>query len=89
MGKIYKLCVVDKLGVLDRIVGIIRRCGWNISFIIAFESEPGKSMLIIRLANGQIDDALTRRLQEIESIYSIAIEDDTITQKIAELGSKA
>ena len=86
MGKIYKLCVVDKLGVLDRIVGIIRRCGWNISVIFAFENEPGKSMLIIKLNNGQIDDALTKRLEEIESIYSIAIEDDHITQKIAELG---
>lgn len=85
MGKIYKLLVVDKLGVLDRIVGIIRRCGWNISFIIAFENEPGKSMLIIKLDKGQIDDALTKRLQEIESIYSITIEDDHITKKIAEL----
>ncbi len=86
MGKIYKLCVVDKLGVLDRIVGIIRRCGWNISVLLTFESEPGKSVMIIKLADGKIDDALTRRLEDIESIYSIAIEDDTVTQKIMELG---
>lgn len=86
MGKIYKLCVVDKLGVLDRIVGIIRRCGWNISFIIAFENEPGKSVVIIKLDKGQIDNALTKRLEEIESIYSISIEDDQITQKIIGLG---
>ena len=85
MGKIYKLYVADKLGVLDRIVGIIRRCGWNISVLFAFESEPGKSVLIIKLADGQIDDALTRRLEEIESIYSISIEDDHITQKITQL----
>ena len=86
MGKIYKLCVVDKLGVLDRIVGIIRRCGWNISVLFAYEIEPGKSILIIKLDKGQIDDALTKRLQEIESIYSITIEDDTVTRKITELG---
>ncbi|HNX13527.1 MAG TPA: hypothetical protein PK854_07985 [Oscillospiraceae bacterium] len=86
MGKIYKLFVVDKLGVLDRIVGIIRRCGWNISVLITFEAEPGKSVMIIKLDKGQIDDALTKRLEDIESIYSIAIEDDTITRKIAELG---
>ncbi len=86
MGKIYKLSVVDKLGVLDRIVGIIRRCGWNIAVLFAFESEPGKSILIIKLDKGQIDNALTKRLEEIESIYSIAIEDDTITRKITELG---
>lgn len=85
MGKIYKLCVVDKLGVLDRIVGIIRRCGWNISVIFAFESEPGKSVVIIKLDKGQIDDALTKRLEEIESIYSIAIQDDNVTRKITEL----
>ncbi len=86
MGKIYKLCVVDKLGVLDRIVGIIRRCGWNISVLLTFETEPGKSVMIIKLDKGQIDNALTKRLQEIESIYSISIEDDTITRKISELG---
>ncbi len=86
MGKIYKLSVVDKLGVLDRIVGIIRRCGWNISVLLTFESEPGKSVLIIKLDKGQIDDALTRRLEDIESIYSISIGDDDVTQKIMELG---
>lgn len=86
MGKIYKLYVADKLGVLDRIVGIIRRCGWNISVLLTFESEPGKSVLIIKLDKGQIDDALTRRLEDIESIYSISIGDDDVTQKIMELG---
>ena len=80
---IYRLIVEDKPGVLDRIAGLVRRVGKNISFLLAFEAqEAGKSILIFKLAGGGIDSRITNRIAELECVCSLDITEDTITGHI-------
>jgi acetolactate synthase small subunit len=80
---IYRLIVDDKPGVLDRIAGLVRRIGKNISFLLVFEAkETGKSILIFKLAGGSVDGQLTRRISELDCVSSMDTTEDTITGHI-------
>ena len=80
---IYRLIVDDKPGVLDRIAGLVRRMGKNISFLLVFEAEDaGKSMLIFKLAGGGLDKQVTSRVSELECVCTLDTVDDTITEHI-------
>lgn len=86
MGKIYRLMVEDQPGVLDRIAGLVRRHAQNISFLLVFESgEKGKSLLIFKLVNGIVDEALSRRITEIESVFSLEVEQDNISENVMKI----
>lgn len=84
---IYRMLVEDKAGVLDRIVGLIRRYSWNITFLLAFETEDqGSSLLIIKLKDGAVDDALTKRLSGLDCVHTIETVEDDITERIMKVG---
>ncbi|MDL2300329.1 hypothetical protein LJC01_01645 [Clostridiaceae bacterium OttesenSCG-928-D20] len=72
MQRIYTLLVENKTGVLDRIVGLIRRYGWNISSIVAAETEnPGFSIITIAVAcmsEIRIPDSSLRDLDFVKSV---------------------
>ena len=83
---IYRLIVEDKPGVLDRIAGLVRRTGKNISFLLVFEAEgAGKSLLIFKLAGGGMDKQITNRIMELDCVCSLETEEDTITEHIIDV----
>lgn len=67
MEVMLKLWVYDRPGVLDRIAGLIRRKGWNISSLTAGDIEEGISQINIAL-KGQLVDAraLCEHLAELD-----------------------
>lgn len=87
MEKVYRLLVEDKPGVLDRIVGLVRRHAKNISFLMVFGTlEEGKSLLTFKLVDGIVDDVISARIREISSVYSLEVVEDTITEQVIRLG---
>jgi len=80
---IYRLIVEDKPGVLDRIAGLVRRNGKNISFLLVFETkEQGKSLLIFKLTGGGVDGQISSRIAGLDCVCSLDTTEDTITNHI-------
>lgn len=69
MSIILKLTVQDRHGVLDRITGLIRRNGWNISEINAGETGGGLSTINIRMKDRGADlQVLGNHLSKLDCI---------------------
>ena len=86
MDMLYRLIVDDTPGVLDRIVGLIRRHAKNISFLMVFTIEEGRSLLVFKLVDGIIDGAISERLMEINCVHDLEVTEDNITEKVIRLG---
>lgn len=87
MEQVYRLIVDDQPGVLDRIVGLVRRHARNITFLMVFATgEQGKSILTFKLMDGLVDEAISERIREIDSVHSLETVEDTITEKVMALG---
>ena len=87
MEMVYRLIVDDQPGVLDRIVGLVRRHARNITFLMVFGmEEAGRSLLTFKLVDGMVDASLSERILEIESVHSLETVPDDITQRVMALG---
>lgn len=85
MEMIYKLMVDDKPGVLDRTVGLVRRHAKNISFLLVFNVGGGQSLLIFKLVDGIVDDAISARIIELDDVRSLETVEDDITERVTAL----
>ncbi len=76
--QLVELIVENKAGVLDRVVGHIRREGWNIKSIVADETnDPAISKMEIKI-NGKYSklERVVDKLIEINCVLKAAIEKD-------------
>lgn len=71
MSIVLRLAVDDRHGVLDRITGIIRRNGWNISSVNAGAIDNGYSNINIRLEDRGADvQKLGKSLSQLDCVQS-------------------
>lgn len=69
MQIILKVWAADRPGALDRIAGLIRRKGWNISSITAGNAQEGLSQISLALEGKDVDAGLLgEHLDELDGI---------------------
>lgn len=69
MKKMLQLYVHDRPGVLDRVVGLIRRWGWNIGSLTAGDIGGGLTQIMLLLEGRDIKlDALGESLDEMDAV---------------------
>lgn len=69
MKTILEVQVWDRPGVLDRIVGLIRRRSWNINSLTVGDISPGLSQIIFQLEGRDVDLAtLGEHLSEMDAV---------------------
>ena len=73
--KLFSLLLENRPGALDRITGLIRRCGWNIEEIIASKTrrEGVTLMTISVMSKGMSDETFRRKFAELECVQSFDI----------------
>ncbi|SHH66722.1 acetolactate synthase, small subunit [Sporobacter termitidis DSM 10068] len=92
MNTILRLGVYDSPGVLDRIAGLIRRNGFNITSINAGRSKGGVSQISIVLDDERIDvGKLGQQLVDINFIseYRVLGDDNACIRELALLRMRA
>ena len=71
MKKILETRVSNRPGVLDRIVGLIRRRGWNIGSLTVGELDGSITQITMLLEGRDIDiDSLGEYLDEMDAVHS-------------------
>lgn len=69
MDTILKIWAYDRPGVLDRIAGLIRRQGWNVSSMTAGDVEEGLSQIHLSLSGKNVDaEKLGEHLDELDGV---------------------
>jgi len=70
---LYNILVINEKGVLDRIAGIMRRYGGNISSIMALETEtPGKSLITVAIESAYVDELVEEKINALDCVQEIS-----------------
>lgn len=74
MERIYSIFVDNKPGVLDRVVGLIRRYGWNILSLVAADADDrGHSIITMAVSCASEIRMPDSKIEELDFVHSVSI----------------
>lgn len=74
MERVYSILVDNRPGVLDRVVGLIRRYGWNILSLVAADADDqGHSVITMAVSCASEIRMPDSKLEELDFVLSLNI----------------